>query len=123
MNKFYTLIAALLVAICTSVVRAEEAVTIEVTGPAAKAFAESEARRQERMQAAAERAGMGFWEARKADAASVWGGVKWGACQAARGATNADGYVAAAVAVPTGYVAGGAFSAAESCAEAAASIK
>jgi hypothetical protein len=126
MNKFYTLalvIAALVVAF-TSVVKAEEVkATIEVTPAAAKAFAESEAKRQERMNAAAERAGMTFWEARKSDAGKAWAATKWGALQVSRGVTNADGYAAAAIAIPTGYAAGTAFSAAESCAESAASIK
>lgn len=123
MNKFYTLIAALLVVTCTSMVRAEEPVTIEVTGPAAKAFAEAEAKREERMQAAATRAGMGFWETRRADAGKFWSATKWAGCKTAQGVASADGYVGACVAIPTGYVAGTAFSAAASCADAAASIK
>ena len=124
MNKFY-IVVALALAACA--VKAEEPVTepvtITVTGPAAKAFVEAEAKRSERMQAAAERAGMGFWETRRADAVKVWGATKWAACQTARGVANADGYIGAAVAVPAGYVAGAAFSGAEACASAAASIK
>jgi rRNA-processing protein FCF1 len=72
---------------------------------ALEAFEAAESKREARMAAAAERAGLSFWEARQADASAVWNGTKWASSQAGRGATNADGYVAAAVEIPEGYIA------------------
>ncbi len=150
MNKFYTLVAALLVVTCTSMVKADglQEAASAVTETAVKAansvaagvqegvakaapaspslatkIAEAEAKVQARQMEAARRAGLSFFEARGEDVSKVWGATKWGACQIGRGVSNADGYVGAAIAIPTGYVAGTAFSAAASCAESAASIK
>lgn len=144
MNILKALGLVLLVAACTSTVRAEEVAAVTVTatdsgvkigltaGPSAAAptaptaqqrWEAAEQRRDARMAAAAERAGLSFWEARTEDAAAVWNGARWAACKVAQGTANADGYVAAAIAVPAGYVAGSAFSGAEAAADAAASIK
>lgn len=90
---------------------------------AARAVQEASAAAQERAAKAARRASLSFWEARGEDARATWNGAKWGVCQVGRGVTNADGYVAAAVAFPAGYVAGSAFSAAATCAQAADSIR
>lgn len=138
------LIALGLVLVLTSAVRAEEvgSVTLGVTengvavklnaGPSAatpatptakEKWEEAERRREARQDEAARRAGLGFWEARQEDVRNTWNGTKWVSCKLAEGAANADGYLSAGIAVPTGYVAGSAFSAAASCAEAAASIK
>lgn len=152
MNKFYTLVAALLVVTCTSMVKADglQEAASAVTETAVKAansvaagvqegvakaaapaaapslatkIAEAEAKVQARQMEAARRAGLSFFEARGEDVSKVWGATKWGALQVGRGVSNADGYVGAAIAIPTGYVAGTAFSAATTCAESAASIK
>lgn len=130
MNKFYMLVVAL-VLVATTSVRAEEpvapatqAVEAAVTkSPAMLAFEAAEAKRVARMQAAADRAGLSFWEARQADAQKVWNGTKWVSCKVGQGITNADGYTAATLAYPAGYAMELGFGAAVSCKDAAASIK
>jgi flagellar capping protein FliD len=141
MNKFYTAALALILGFAASFVLAEEVVTVStpvgsasVTVSASNAtenaiveagdHAEAKVREasekaRARAADAARRASLTFTEARGEDAAWIYGGVKMGVCYAGSGVANADGYVAAAVAIPAEYVANGAFSAGAICASAA----
>lgn len=103
-----------------------QTVEAQAASAAAKAAEEVRARAAavaERAAEAARRSTLTFTEARMEDAGRVWAGTKWVACQAARGVTNADGYVAASVARPAGYVAERSFMTAADLGTAAAAIK
>ena len=122
MEKFILTLVALV--LCISSVNAAENTpvqakpTVEEKVREAQQAAETKVRQaaeqaQNRAAEAARRASLTFTEARYEDLTYVGGSIKWGAMQAGRGVMNADGYVAAGIAYPAGYAAGGAFSAAE----------
>lgn len=129
MNKFYIALVALLLT-STYALADQPAPTQTVEAQAAEAGAKAAeevrataAKVAERAAEAARRATLTFTEARMEDAGRAWAGTKWVAVQATRGVANADGYVAAVVARPSGYVAARAFDGAAYCKDAAAAIK
>jgi ubiquinone biosynthesis protein UbiJ len=118
------IIAALVVCTLVSTVKAAEPVNVEAAAQAAgekaaQAVRDAQVKAQRRAADAARRASRTWGECLTENGRAAYGVARTGVCYLGAGVANADGYVAGAVAIPSGYVAATAFGAGASCAAAA----
>jgi hypothetical protein len=107
MSKFIYCVAVLF-CLC-SVVRAAEPVNVEQAAQeagekAAQSVRDAQAKAQQRAADAARRASRTWTECAKENGSYAYSVGKYGVMMAGAGVANADGYVAAAVAIPSTYV-------------------